>query len=75
MLNLSTFVQLAGRHSDPTHLQRTAEEAAVNTSPPQGWPSQEKFCKIYGLFTLLPHVLLLTILEKKLASTPYKIVL
>ena len=75
ILNLSTFVQLTGRHSDPAHLQRAREKEVVNTSPPRGWPSQEKFCKIYGLFTLLPHLLPLTILEKKLASTPLKTVL
>ena len=34
----------------------------IHTSPPRGWPSQEIYCKIYGLFSLLPHLLPVSVL-------------
>ena len=47
----------------------------INTSPSRGWPNQEMFCNTYGLFTLFPHLLPLSVLKKKLASRPHKMVL
>ena len=34
----------------------------IKACPPQSWPSQELFCKPYGLLTFLPHLLPISIL-------------
>ena len=70
LLNLSAFVQLIERQSDPAHLWTAARERRDLNTFSKGWPFSEIFCKANGPFNLLPQCLSLSILPFDFRPSP-----